>query len=897
MASMLEASRGQYIQSFKISQRPVLKSLNIFLDNKQKLPSGFNLFARERSNFLQKLGRCSDSLNLEESFDKALMVALNRPARTHRNEQYLQLLISTANRLREGRQSTPPSEFIQEIMDHQTLANFYLHSHQPEKAIPELQQALKKYKFTKQFTPSPSISYFPLHMAVRNLRNLIKAYQQENKNLSEMELTLQSLHEDKNTLHTEIANQLNMSQEQLLTLQMEDARQALNEQFSSKEMQDMFQTIASIIPQSAKDSDNANPMVKLNQLIAKVNSDDFNTEIMNQYQALSKQDSMPTQQDVFGGSLERKHQFHNSHIQLLLLFTQIELDLNKPHAARQKMREAETYLQTHSGWISTRNKAYHQFTLARLLVMENKFTKASQAFAEAINGWYFTPYSIMEKIFSLLEHETEILEHAVAFSISQGRTEKALNYLELARETNWKSGQLYGVLSDEELIAKDKSLQQQARNLEKTAALRARERNETREFKSALKKATISSQQSHRKKLDPAYNLLIQSEFLIPWLDSNDLGQFVGNILQQISRKQAINLKRERFTFLYQQQDITAPGVNYPPPASHMGSSMTLSTRIQQKISDDTLLISIWVERDTSYVVALDKTDIRAHQQPSPPLLKLVNAFNKSYKRQHGYKLFQTLLAPYLNRPYARIVLITNGPLQNTAFAALSTDPNNQKWLGDRYLLRSLPRAAQMLNSDKPKLNPAKVLVLNGSSVPGETKLAATEIDSIFENFTGNQITDDKLTKKNLMEQLPQYPIVHFAGHSEINHEFPDFSHLALYNDKAYLLELEQLRLEKVRLIVLGSCESAAYADSGLNNQFSSLQESLLSAGADSVLANLFPVNDQIASELLSRFYELLAQGLAKDRALQQAQQLVRANNPNPKDWAGFVLSGSKLAL
>ena len=212
-------------------------------------------------------------------------------------------------------------------------------------------------------------------------------------------------------------------------------------------------------------------------------------------------------------------------------------------------------------------------------------------------------------------------------------------------------------------------------------------------------------------------------------------------------------------------------------------------------------------------------------------------------------------------------------------------------------MLRSLPRAARILSPDNPKLATTKVLVLNGSSIPGETKLATTEIDTIFKNFTGSQIADDKLTKKNLMEQLPQYPIVHFAGHSEVNHEFPDFSHLALYKDKAYLLELEQLKLDKVRLIVLGSCESAAYADSGLNNQFSSLQESLLSAGADSVLANLFPVSDQIASKLLSHFYELLAQGLAKDRALQQAQQLTRANNPHPKDWAGFVLSGSKLAL
>lgn len=130
---------------------------------------------------------------------------------------------------------------------------------------------------------------------------------------------------------------------------------------------------------------------------------------------------------------------------------------------------------------------------------------------------------------------------------------------------------------------------------------------------------------------------------------------------------------------------MTASEINLSPSTPRINKTMTLSTRVQQKISDDTLLVSIWIERDKSYVIALDKTDIRAHQQPNTPLLKLVNAFNTSHKHQHGYKLFQTLFAPYLNRPYGRIVVITNEPLQNTAFAALSTNPNNQKWLGDRY--------------------------------------------------------------------------------------------------------------------------------------------------------------------------------------------------------------------
>ena len=897
MAAMLEASRGQYVESFEISQRPVLNGLNILLDNKQKLPPKFNLFAQQRGNFLQKLGACPDSLNLEDRFNKALLVALTRPARTHRNEQHLHLLISTAGRLRESKQSSDPFTLIHERMEHQIMANFYLRSRQPVKAIPELQQALDKYKLHNQFSLAPEVSYTFLKMAVRNLQSLVQAYQQSDNNLTELELPLNKLRGDMNTLNAEVAKRLDMTSEQLLALQLEETKQALNESPMLGNMQGMLQNVTAMLPQSEQNSDTPNPLTKFNQILSSLNSGDFDAAILEQAKNLNTQAAMPSQQDVYGSLLERRHQLYNSHAQLLMLFVQIELDLNKHKIARQKMDEAEAYLQTHSGWISERSKAYHQYTRARLLIADNNTTEASKAFAKAVKGWYFTPYSTIETVFSLLKNETEILEHAAAFSINQGATEKALNYIEVARDTNFKSGLLYGVLSDQELVAEEHSLRQQSLILREAAAVRAKEHDQAMEFESALQQALASAQQSHRQKIDPAYNLLTLMESLSPWLDSEGLGQFVDSTLQHIARKQSLSLNQKRIDFLYQQQDMSTPEIAYRPATPHMDNAMTLSTRIQESISDDTLLLSIWVNRDISYVVALDKQDIRAHQQPSLPLLKLVKAFNKSYKHQHGHKLFQTLLAPYLDRPYERIVLVANGPLQNTAFSALSTAPDNQAWLGDHYLLRSLPRAAQMLNSYKLESTSIKALVLDGSSVPGERELAATEINTVFEYFAGDQIANEKLTKQNLMEHLPQYSLAHFAGHSEINHEFPDFSHLALYKDKAYLLELEQLPLDKLRLIVLGSCESAAHAGSSFDNPFSSLHESLLGAGAESVLANLFPVDDQIASELLSRFYELLAQGLAKDSALQQAQQYIRTNNPNPRDWAGFVLSGSEQAL
>ena len=84
-------------------------------------------------------------------------------------------------------------------------------------------------------------------------------------------------------------------------------------------------------------------------------------------------------------------------------------------------------------------------------------------------------------------------------------------------------------------------------------------------------------------------------------------------------------------------------------------------------------------------------------------------------------------------------------------------------------------------------------------------------------------------------------------------------------------------------------------------------------AGASSVLASLWSVNDRSTSRLMTVFYSRLASGLAKDEALRQAQlamilgetdrswfETVRSwfsdedltAISHPYHWAGFVLSG-----
>ena len=65
-------------------------------------------------------------------------------------------------------------------------------------------------------------------------------------------------------------------------------------------------------------------------------------------------------------------------------------------------------------------------------------------------------------------------------------------------------------------------------------------------------------------------------------------------------------------------------------------------------------------------------------------------------------------------------------------------------------------------------------------------------------------------------------------------------------------------------------------------------------AGARSVRASLWKVEDKATAELMKRFYTYLKGGKTKDDALRSPQiDLIHSKNySNPRDWAAFQLNG-----
>ena len=164
-------------------------------------------------------------------------------------------------------------------------------------------------------------------------------------------------------------------------------------------------------------------------------------------------------------------------------------------------------------------------------------------------------------------------------------------------------------------------------------------------------------------------------------------------------------------------------------------------------------------------------------------------------------------------------------------------------------------------------------------------------------------------TEDQVRKAIESADIVHFATHGLLDPDLPMFSALQLaqpsasksatgedpeHDGKLEAWEVfSQLRI-KAELVVLSACETAS-GRTVRGEGVVGLPRSFQYAGAHSVLASLWRVQDPSTESLMEGFYQGLSQGLAKDLALQKAMQKVQARDgwENPVYWAAFELMGN----
>ncbi len=179
------------------------------------------------------------------------------------------------------------------------------------------------------------------------------------------------------------------------------------------------------------------------------------------------------------------------------------------------------------------------------------------------------------------------------------------------------------------------------------------------------------------------------------------------------------------------------------------------------------------------------------------------------------------------------------------------------------------------------------------------------EIQNIASNFsTGSSVlylsgnaSEDTL-KSN--KELNKFNYLHFATHGSINEDDPELSSLVLTAlrgspQDGFLHPSEIMELDlNADLVVLSACQSGL-GKLVRGEGIIGLTRAFMYAGAKSVVASLWSVEDKSTSVLMDEFYKyLIKNNLSKTEALRKAQvsMISSRDYSHPFYWAPFVLTG-----
>jgi CHAT domain-containing protein len=252
-----------------------------------------------------------------------------------------------------------------------------------------------------------------------------------------------------------------------------------------------------------------------------------------------------------------------------------------------------------------------------------------------------------------------------------------------------------------------------------------------------------------------------------------------------------------------------------------------------------------------------------------------------------------------------QLVVVPHGPLAYLPFAALQ-NAESGRFLVQDFLLLTLPSASALValrrrHGSEILAGTAAVLAPAFSALPATRREAGAVARSIprAELLTGSVATEPRLR-----EALGAGGLVHLAAHAELNSLNPMFSWLETARGRGGdpaddgRLEVHEILSLRVRspLVFLSGCETGLGTELGggfaAGEDFATLARAFLYAGAGSVVATLWRVDDEAAAALAERFYRRLDTGPSMALALAQRELLADRRYRAPFYWAGYTLAG-----
>jgi len=180
----------------------------------------------------------------------------------------------------------------------------------------------------------------------------------------------------------------------------------------------------------------------------------------------------------------------------------------------------------------------------------------------------------------------------------------------------------------------------------------------------------------------------------------------------------------------------------------------------------------------------------------------------------------------------------------------------------------------------------------------------AKSVVAIMGAGQGAVLLGDSATEAALKQRpLQEYRVLHFAVHGLPSTTFPTRAALLLRpggNEDGILQASEILGLRlRASLVTLSACDTGSGSEHGQDG-VASLVRPFVAAGARSVVANLWAVDDTFSLTLMREFYRGLAAGADVGEALRQAKLRmleVFGSQAVPRLWSGVIAYGDAGAV
>ena len=263
-------------------------------------------------------------------------------------------------------------------------------------------------------------------------------------------------------------------------------------------------------------------------------------------------------------------------------------------------------------------------------------------------------------------------------------------------------------------------------------------------------------------------------------------------------------------------------------------------------------------------------------------------------------QLYQWLIAPVRHLLTTEFVgIIPHEELHYLAMSALLTGNPDAPYFSDEFLLFTLP-SANVLQFLTPKaFDPAVASLLAvgyKGFEPQPLKYAEQEARDVNAIQRGQLLIGDEANEQSVTSLAGKFRILHFSTHAQLDpQQNPFFSGMVLPDGLLQVAEVFAWLLPHTDLVVLSACNTefgVSFGQQRQGQEIVALNRAFMYAGAPSVVATLWSVNEQPTAELMVSFHTYLNAGLSKAKALQQAQRDTRRKYPDPYYWAGFNLSG-----